>query len=83
MKGYENIKLVAYDSESEEIHEYTGSNVPPLPGFFLDLYKVKPRQGNEPEFHEGRTRTHPHVAGIWPCHIYIDCNIFFKDDFIF
>ncbi|KTW30725.1 hypothetical protein T552_00437 [Pneumocystis carinii B80] len=72
MKNHENTKLVSYDSEDEENSEYPHKNVEPLPSFFLDLYQVKPRQGNDPEFHEGRKRTYPHVSGSWPSHIYID-----------
>ncbi|EMR11394.1 hypothetical protein PNEG_00418 [Pneumocystis murina B123] len=72
MKNHENTELVTYYSEDEEKCEHPREKVPPLPDFFLDLYKVKPKQGNEPEFHEGRTRTYPHVTGGWPSHIYID-----------
>ncbi|KAK9459262.1 U6 snRNA phosphodiesterase Usb1 [Lipomyces oligophaga] len=45
---------------------------PPLPAEFLDLYTTTPRLGDDPAFHQGRTRNFPHERGRWPTHIYLD-----------
>ncbi|CAG8518478.1 2641_t:CDS:2, partial [Acaulospora colombiana] len=53
--------------------------LPPLPPEFLNLYQDKKYIEN-PELHQGRIRTKPHVEGNWATHVYVEVTL--PDEFV-
>ncbi|KAK9719974.1 poly(U)-specific 3'-to-5' RNA exonuclease [Basidiobolus ranarum] len=67
-------KLKRKDREEAEV-ELGKKKLPPLPSEFLDLFKEKTRESDNPSLHEGRLRTTPHVVGNWATYVYIDVSL--------
>jgi hypothetical protein len=70
-------RLVEYSSDDEPTcarnkKSKEETKLPSLPTHFQDLFLSGPRLTDDPEFHQGRIRTHQHVEGQWPSHVYIE-----------
>jgi hypothetical protein len=52
------------------------TDLPPLPSAFFNYYSTSARVGtsDNPSLHGGRKRTIPHVEGMWPSHVYLECK---------
>lgn len=67
-----SLKRKAIDSQETEL--------PSLPDAFHDLYATAARNGvqDDPSLHGGRKRAIPHIEGIWPSHVYVECEFVLK-----
>ncbi|KAF9904037.1 poly(U)-specific 3'-to-5' RNA exonuclease [Linnemannia zychae] len=64
------------DADSEKASIYRKKiSLPPLPSKLTDLYKDRERPPDNPERHQGRVRTRPHVDGSWPVHVYLEVKL--------
>ncbi|KAF9956369.1 poly(U)-specific 3'-to-5' RNA exonuclease [Modicella reniformis] len=49
--------------------------LPPLPSSLTDLFKDRERPPDDPEKHQGRVRTRPHIDGSWAVHVYLEVKL--------
>ena len=74
--GSKNATTESLSLKRKAIDTQSVAALPPLPESFHDLYPTAKRKANhdDPRLHSGRQRLTPHVEGIWPSHVYIECE---------
>ncbi|KAF9167313.1 poly(U)-specific 3'-to-5' RNA exonuclease [Actinomortierella ambigua] len=67
-------KRTREDSDVQNISKKGKSkpSLPPLPTALRGLFQERERAPDDPSLHQGRTRSKPHVDGIWATTVYID-----------
>jgi U6 snRNA phosphodiesterase len=63
--------------DKQQTNDAVARPPPPLPAAFHALYPTaaRPSTSDDPALHEGRTRQLPHTPGVWPTHVYIECEL--------
>ncbi|KAG0224669.1 poly(U)-specific 3'-to-5' RNA exonuclease [Actinomortierella wolfii] len=74
-KGVKRSREEEGDSQNDKKRGKNGTQLPPLPPALTGLFQERERPPDDPSLHQGRTRSKPHVDGLWATSVYIDISL--------